>query len=144
MSASARTVAAPVGSVRRARVMGIFFLLIAALVLIAFGIGSHSGLQSRLGLSPARGETFFRFPDLVVPSRGTSMLIAAVCGFLGGGGPVPARCTDHVEAGRSDPVELPAGVGNDRRRNGSELGDRSRTDRLRGRHRRPCRQAEHR
>jgi len=67
-----------------------------------------------------------------------------VCGFLGGGGPVPARCTDHVEAGRSDPVELPAGVGNDRRRNGSELGDRSRTDRLRGRHRRPCRQAEHR
>jgi simple sugar transport system permease protein len=84
MSASAGTVAAPVGSVRRARVMGIFFLLVAALVLIVFGFGSDSGLQSRLGLSPARGETFFRFPDLVVPSRGTSMLIAAVCGFLGG------------------------------------------------------------
>jgi ABC-type uncharacterized transport system permease subunit len=84
MSASAGTVAAPVGSIRRARVMGIFFLLVAALVLIAFGFGAHSGLQSRLGLSPPRGKPFFRFPDLVVPSRATSMLIAAVCGFLGG------------------------------------------------------------
>ena len=41
--------------------------------------------------------------------------------FLGsGGGPLPARCTDHVEAGRSDPGELQPGVGNDRQRNDSE------------------------
>ena len=44
-----------------------------------------------------------------------------ICGFLGGrGGPLPARCTDHVKAGRSDPGELQSGVGDDRQRNDSE------------------------
>jgi hypothetical protein len=43
------------------------------------------------------------------------------CDFLGGrGDPFPARCTDHVKAGRSDPGELQSGVGNDRQRNDSE------------------------
>ena len=41
-----------------------------------------------------------------------------ICDVLGGrGGPLPARCTVHVEAGRSDPSELPSGVGDDRQRN---------------------------
>ena len=44
-----------------------------------------------------------------------------ICDFLGGrGDPLPARCTDHVKAGRSDPGELQSGVGDDRQRNGSE------------------------
>ena len=64
--------------------MGILFLLIAAIVFVAFGLGAEAGLQSRLGLSPARGETYFRFPDLVLPSRATGLVIAAVCAFLGG------------------------------------------------------------
>ena len=46
---------------------------------------------------------------------------SGICGFLGGrGGPLPARCTGHVKAGRSDPGELQSGVGDDRQRNGSE------------------------
>jgi ABC-type uncharacterized transport system permease subunit len=64
--------------------MGILFLLVGVLVLLAFGLGSESGLQSRLGMSPARGQTYFHFPDLVVPSRNTAIIVAAVCGFLGG------------------------------------------------------------
>ena len=44
-----------------------------------------------------------------------------ICDFLGGrGGPLPARCTDHVKAGRSDPGELQSGVGDDRQRNDRE------------------------
>jgi general nucleoside transport system permease protein len=71
-------------SVRRARVIGVAFLLVGALVLVAFGLGVQSGLRSRLGLNPARGNTFFRLPDLVVPSKGTAFAIAGICGFLGG------------------------------------------------------------
>jgi ABC-type uncharacterized transport system permease subunit len=81
---SATTLAVPAVSVRRAQVLGILFLLVGAFVLLAFGLGAEAGLQSRLGLNPARGETFFRLPDLVVPSRGSAVVIAAVCGFLGG------------------------------------------------------------
>jgi len=45
-------------------------------------------------------------------------------GFLGGrSGPVPAWCTVHVEAGRSDPGGLQPGVGDDRQRNGREQSD---------------------
>jgi simple sugar transport system permease protein len=84
MSAAATAVAVRTVSVRRARVLGIVFLLAGVLVLVAFGLGIESGLQSRLGLNPARGETFFRLPDLVLPSRGTAFAIAAICGFLGG------------------------------------------------------------
>jgi ABC-type uncharacterized transport system permease subunit len=81
---SATTLAVPAVSLRRARVMGILFLLIGLLVLLVFGLGAEPGLRSRLGLSPARGEPYFRLPDLVVPSRASAVLIAAVCGFLGG------------------------------------------------------------
>jgi simple sugar transport system permease protein len=64
--------------------MGILFLVVAAVVFVAFGLGVEPGLQSRLGLSPPRGDTYFRFPDLVLPSRGTAVLVAAICAFLGG------------------------------------------------------------
>jgi general nucleoside transport system permease protein len=84
MSSAAATVARPSLSIRRARVMGVFFILVGILVLMAFGVGAESGLQSRLGLSPARGATYFRFPDVVVPTRDTAVIIAAVCGFVGG------------------------------------------------------------
>lgn len=81
---SATTLVVPAVSVRRARVMGILFLLVGVVVLLALGLGAEPGLRSRLGLSPARGETFIRLPDLVVPTRSSAVLIAAVCGFLGG------------------------------------------------------------
>lgn len=71
-------------SVRRARVMGILFILVGVLILVAFGLGTDPGDQSRLGLNPARGDTLFTIPDLVVPSAGTAYALAAVCMFLGG------------------------------------------------------------
>jgi simple sugar transport system permease protein len=84
MSAAGSLALAPPTSVRRAQVMGILFLAIAAVVFLAFGLGAEPGLQSRLRLSPPRGETYFRFPDLVLPSRSTAMVVAAICAFLGG------------------------------------------------------------
>jgi simple sugar transport system permease protein len=71
-------------SVRRARVMGVLFVLVGVVILVAFGLGSDPGVESRLGLNPARGDTFFTLPDLVVPSAETAYALAAVCMFLGG------------------------------------------------------------
>jgi simple sugar transport system permease protein len=71
-------------SLLRARVMGILFIGIGVVILVAFGLGSDPTLESRLGLNPARGDTFFTLPDLVVPTAGTAYVLAAVCMFLGG------------------------------------------------------------
>jgi simple sugar transport system permease protein len=76
--APARTI-----SVQRTRVTGILFLVVAAAMAVLFGLGSEAGLTSRFVLNPARGELAFRLPDLVVPSRGTAFVLAAVCGFFG-------------------------------------------------------------
>jgi simple sugar transport system permease protein len=83
MSASAPAVQ-PTVSVSRARIMGIVFILTGVVIALAFGVGADPGVQSRLGLNPARGETFFHLPDLVVPSQATAYAMAAVCLFLGG------------------------------------------------------------
>lgn len=64
--------------------MGILFLAVGVVILIAFGLGAESGAESRLGLNPARGDTLFTLPDLVVPSAETAYVLAFVCMFLGG------------------------------------------------------------
>lgn len=84
MSTLVEPAAVPGTSVRRARVMGILFILVGVVILVAFGLGSETGVESRLGLNPARGDTFFTLPDLVVPSAETAYALAAVCMFLGG------------------------------------------------------------
>jgi general nucleoside transport system permease protein len=84
MSAAASPVSVPTTSLRRARVMGILFLSVAVLIALAFGVGAEPGVQSRLGLNPARGSTFFTLPDLVVPTQATAYALAAVCAFLAG------------------------------------------------------------
>jgi simple sugar transport system permease protein len=84
MSALVEPTAVRGTSIQRARVMGILFILIGVLILVAFGLGSDPGVESRLGLNPARGDTFFTLPDLVVPSASTAYVLAAVCMFLGG------------------------------------------------------------
>lgn len=66
---------------RRARGLGIFFLVLAALVLVAFGLGTESGLDSTFGMS-TRGSV--EVPDLVVPSRTTSLVVAVLIAFAGG------------------------------------------------------------
>ncbi|MBA3552253.1 MAG: ABC transporter permease [Actinobacteria bacterium] len=84
MSVVAGSVGASTASLRRARVMGILFLLVGVLIVLVFGLGSEGGVVSRLGLNPARAETLFRLPDLVLPARSTAFLLGAVCAFLGG------------------------------------------------------------
>jgi len=71
-------------SLRRARVLGILFVVIGLGIIGAFGLGAEAGLQSRLGLNPTSGSTFIHLPDVVVPSAGTAYLLGAVCLFLGG------------------------------------------------------------
>lgn len=81
---SAVAVAAPRASLTRARTVGIFFLLLAALIAVGFGMGSSGGVESRFALEIARDPTPLGVPDLVVPSQATAFVVAAVCAFLGG------------------------------------------------------------
>jgi hypothetical protein len=68
-----------------------------------------------LVLGTTSGTTITATQVIVQPTGG------GFCDFLHGkGDPLPARCTDHVKAGRSDPGELESGVGDDRQRNGSQ------------------------
>jgi hypothetical protein len=51
-----------------ARVLGIFFILVAIAVAVLFGLGSSGGEQSRFGLVSRGGGGAISLPDLVVPS----------------------------------------------------------------------------
>jgi len=64
--------------------MGVLFIVAGLLIALVFGAGAEAGVESRLGLNPARGDTFFELPDIVVPSAGTAYVLSAVCLFLGG------------------------------------------------------------
>ena len=75
---------ADAGGTHRSRVLGIVFVLTGVLIVVAFAIGTRAGADSRLGLNPARKETFFTLPDLVLPTAGTTYVLAATCMFLGG------------------------------------------------------------
>jgi simple sugar transport system permease protein len=77
-------VAVPRTSNRRAQVTGIVFMLVGLVIFLGFGLGTKSGVDTRFGLNPARGDTFFRLPDLVVPSQTALYVIAVVCVFTGG------------------------------------------------------------
>jgi general nucleoside transport system permease protein len=86
---SASESAAPISTIstvstRRARFMGLLFVLIGILIALAFGMGAEGGLESRLVLNPPRQETIFNLPDLVLPSSTTAYVLATVCLFLGG------------------------------------------------------------
>jgi general nucleoside transport system permease protein len=72
------------GPTRRARVLGILFVLAGVAIALVFGLGAKSGLESRMVLNPPRQETFFNLPDLVLPSAATAYTLGAVCMFLGG------------------------------------------------------------
>ena len=80
----AETLPATTRAGARARVLGIVFILTGVLIAVVFGLGAHPGVDSRLGLNPARNETFIVLPDLVLPSAGTAYALATVCMFLGG------------------------------------------------------------
>ena len=67
---------------RRARVIGVVFLVAAAVMGAVFGLGVEAGLDSTFGLN-VRG-TGAELPDLVVPSRLVTAVLAVVCAGLGG------------------------------------------------------------
>ncbi len=67
---------------RRARGLGILFLVLAGFTLLVFVRGSEGGLTSTFGLN-ARGSDI-EIPDLVVPSRWTAVLLAMVMAVAGG------------------------------------------------------------
>lgn len=84
MSALTGSLAPTAGSTRRARVMGVVFLVMGIGIALFFGLGAEAGAESTLGLNPPRGDTFFSLPDLVLPSAGTAYALSGVCLFLGG------------------------------------------------------------
>jgi simple sugar transport system permease protein len=69
---------------RRARIMGIVFLAVGLVIFLGFGLGTKSAVDTRFGLNPPRGDTYFRLPDLVVPSQTALYVVAVVCMFVGG------------------------------------------------------------
>ena len=74
----------PTTSGRRARVVGIVFLVVGIVIFLWFALGTQAGVQTRFGLNPTRGTTFLNLPDIVVPSQATLFVIAAICAFAGG------------------------------------------------------------
>jgi general nucleoside transport system permease protein len=69
----------------RARVLAIFFLLLAGAILILFGLGSDAAARTTFELNQTGAVSVaWKLPNLVVPSRGTAFLLSAVCAFLGG------------------------------------------------------------
>lgn len=68
-------------SLRRTRVTGILFILVALAMAWWFGLGTEGGLESSFGLNGR--DPALELPPLVVPSRRTALLLAAVAAFLG-------------------------------------------------------------
>jgi simple sugar transport system permease protein len=83
MSAKADVIARPV-STRRARVLGVLFVVAGVAIFLAFGLSTQGALTSSFGLDPVGREPVIHLPDVVVPSAATADLLAVVCMFLGG------------------------------------------------------------
>lgn len=83
MSAAVPASVTPVATSRRAIAIGVLFLAVAALIIVAFGLGVPGGQSSTFGLNPVGGGAI-HVPDLTLPSRATALFIGAVCAILGG------------------------------------------------------------
>jgi general nucleoside transport system permease protein len=83
MTAVAAGAARPT-SLRRARVLGVIFILAGVAIALLFGAGADAGADSTLVLNAARADTFFSMPNLVLPSAGTAYVLSAICFALGG------------------------------------------------------------
>jgi general nucleoside transport system permease protein len=65
----------------RQRALGILYLLVAAAMVVAFGVSAEAGAQSTFALTPATAA--IKLPNLVLPSAGTVYLLAGVVTFAG-------------------------------------------------------------
>ena len=70
-------------AVRRQRIFGIFYLLLAAIAAFVLTSGILPEATSTFALKPAGSKTGFDIPNLVVPSVVTLYAVAALCAFLG-------------------------------------------------------------
>jgi simple sugar transport system permease protein len=64
--------------------MGAVCVAVGVLIFGWFALGTKGGDKTSFGLNPARGSTYYKLPDVVVPSRSTLYIIAAICVFVGG------------------------------------------------------------
>ena len=69
--------------VRRARYLGITYLLLAAFVLWFFGVGSWGDGSAAFGMARPI-DTFSEIPDLSIPAGPLGVAVAVVLAFLGG------------------------------------------------------------
>jgi general nucleoside transport system permease protein len=77
-------IAVPAGkriSVKRARGLGVFFVLLAIFMVGVFGLSTRPGLQSTFGLNT--GGEAVKLPSLVLPTQTTVFAAAGICAFLG-------------------------------------------------------------
>ncbi len=77
---AAITVRTP-AEIRRARILGILYLVLAGFVYLVFTLGADPGTSASFGLS--RPTDAIAVPDATVPVRGFTVLIAVVFVFLG-------------------------------------------------------------
>jgi len=80
VAANADVVRTP-AEVRRARIMGITYLVLAAAVLLLFALHTEGDATFRL---TREGDRFASLPDLVLSAAGLSYTVAAFLAFLGG------------------------------------------------------------
>ncbi|NNC74265.1 MAG: hypothetical protein HKN93_02015, partial [Acidimicrobiia bacterium] len=64
---------------RRARIIGIVLLMLAAFTLIVFGVGTEGDATFKFVIP---GQSPTEIPDLTVPAAGSSILLAGVLAFL--------------------------------------------------------------
>jgi simple sugar transport system permease protein len=67
---------------RRSLGLAVFYLALAAVLVLVFGNDIESGVATNFGLNLG-AEPAIRLPDLVVPSVATVYLMAGVCAFCG-------------------------------------------------------------
>ncbi|HEX9978183.1 MAG TPA: hypothetical protein VGB41_06085, partial [Acidimicrobiia bacterium] len=82
MTAVAAVIRTP-AEIRRARRLGVTYLLLAGVVLWLFGLGSMGDGSATFKLVRPT-DRFKDFPDLVVPAAGMVFVIAAALAALGG------------------------------------------------------------
>lgn len=83
-TAAGRTVAiVDRAAIRRQRVFGILYLLLALIAAFLLPNGVDSGTTSSFALKPAGTTSGFDIPNLVVPTQLTLYAVAILCGALG-------------------------------------------------------------
>ncbi len=68
--------------VSRQRVLGVFFLLVGAAIMLLFGVNTSDSATAHFVLN-LQGSAAIPVPDMVVPVRSWAAALAAVCAFLG-------------------------------------------------------------